>query len=273
MALQQDILQAIQTARQTGQPIVIPGSGGLVATPQGSTRMATPMELQRANIPFQGALTGASAFTAPTVLNQPNPFQRLPTIGMPGTQSGNPVPIPPASALPSIMHSLAGPNMQVTNAPTGSTVTAPGWLTTATPSGWDLGMNAGIPLPPVNVQANANLNQVNPNVQTYAGQPGWGGVPQAAVSTVPLAAQAARYRVQHGVGSTLAQDRMTTDQLNAMSLRAAQAGRTYWAPGTQVAAGQFAPNLLQAPPSFTPDNLHWQLAQNEANQLQQGGTY
>ena len=68
-------------------------------------------------------------------------------------------------------------------------------------------------------------------------------------------ANAARnYRLAHGLGT--AQDRMTADRLNAMSLQAAQQGRTYWPPGTTVGTGQYAPNLLQMPPAAVPANAN-----------------
>jgi len=229
-SLQQQVMQALARARITGQPVVIPGAQGLVATPQGGTRMATPMELQRANIPF--------------FANQTSPFGPVPTAG-PGVPAGTPS-VMPSSALPGLMHVLSGPNMQVTNAPTGSTVVAPA------------GGASGSWTPAPAVPGGASGSWV-PATAPVGPVPTAG--PPVPVGTPADPASAARnYRLQHGLGT--AQDRMTADQLNAMSLQAAQAGRTYWAPGTVVGPGQYAPNLLQAPPAAPVaanplTNVHW----------------
>lgn len=199
--LQQQVAQAIQRARQLGRPVVIPGAGGIVALPNGQTRMGTPLEIQQAGIP-------SFARPAPVVpLRPPDPLQ-------------------------------------------------------LTPSGWDLGLNVGTPIPgtPYNPATTAPpLNQVNPTVQTYAGQAGTQGLPGSPSGPVPagaptpppsqLASDAQAFRVRHGIGSP---QQLTADQLNQLSLQAAQQGRTYWPPGTQVAAGQYAPNLLQRPPAVVP---------------------
>jgi hypothetical protein len=183
-SLQQQVTQALMRARVLGQPVVIPGAQGIVALPNGQTRMGTPADFGPRTAPSLAA----------------SPFGPVPTAG-PGVPAGTPGP-------------LAAATGGFTPSPFG-----------------DLSLNVGTPmpgtqynptvaLPPVNVTAPARdpvLNQVNPNVQTYAGQPGYSG---------DATANAARnYRLAHGLGT--AQDRMTADQLNAMSLQAAQQGRNF----------------------------------------------
>jgi hypothetical protein len=164
------------------------------------------------------------------------------------------------------MHAMAPYLPSVTNQPTGATVTAPQLPAIGnTPSGWDLGLNYGTPIPgtPDNPTptANAALGQVNPNVQTYAGQPSYQGAPGTQSGNVPpgapaepasqpsqqqlLAAQAQAYRSRPGAGN---RPQFTTDQLNQMSLQAAQQGRTYWNPNL-LQPGQPVTNALTLPPS------------------------
>jgi len=213
-SLQQVVLQALAAARSSGQPMIIPNAGGLLALPNGQTRMAQPGEIGPRAAPSLAA----------------NPFGPVPTAG-PGVPAGTPGPVAAAS-----------PGFQL-GANVGTPIVPGSWFNSApaaTPS---------VAFPPVNVTAPARdpvLNQVNPNVQTYAGQPGYSG---------DATANAARnYRLAHGLGT--AQDRMTADRLNAMSLQAAQQGRTYWPPGTTVGTGQYAPNLLQMPPAAVPANAN-----------------
>lgn len=133
-------------------------------------------------------------------------------------------------------------------------------LTAATPS---------IVLPPQTITARAPqpvLNQVNPNVQTFAGQPGWG--------TTNPAAAAAQYRLQHGIGSA---QELTTDQLNAQSLAAAQAGRTSFNPqlaaqyGQPMAAGQYGPPTTVVNALSVPQQAPQMAAPVAANQNQLAG--
>ena len=163
-----------------------------------------------------------------------------------GAQTANPLMVtvrpapaataPAASTTPAWMHALAGPNMQVTNAPTGATVQAPSLLL---PS-W---------LTPAAAATAAPMNQANPAITANA-QPGAAGepsgpVPAGAPTPTPsnLAAQAAAYRAATGGGA------LTTDQLNAQSLAAAQAGRTYLNPNVVLQPGQNVTNMLTLPPT------------------------
>jgi len=234
-SLQQQVMQALMRARATGQPVLIPGGDGLVATPQGATRMGSPGELAALS-PYAGVPNAPSAMGNPTALN---PFGPVPTAG-PGVPAGTPTAVPGGAA----------PGQQQ--------------------PGFQLGANAGTPMPP------ASWFNGTPSVTLPA---------QTITATrlPPDPATAARnYRLAHGLGS--AADRIAADQLNRLSLQAAQQGRNYWAPGTTVQPGQLAPNLLTMPPSagaananaLAPQpNIHWlqNVAQNADPNSGLGGVY
>jgi len=186
----------------------------------------------------------------------------VPSFARPGASAFN---APTIFNTPNPFVPTAGPGVPA-GTPTPAPVAAPGGFTPS-PFG-DLSLNVGTPIPGT---------QYNP---ATAATPSIVLPPQTITATrlPPDPATAARnYRLTHGLGT--AQDRMTTDQLNAMSLAAAQAGRTYWPPGTVVGPGQYAPNLLQAPPAavaantnaLQPDNLHWWASQTPAQSPTSGG--
>lgn len=97
------------------------------------------------------------------------------------------------------------------------------------------------------------MNQANPaftaGIPGLAGSPS-GNVPVGAPTPAPsftpsLSAQAQAYRQRNMGGTGLG---LTTDQLNAQSLQAAQQGRTYWNPAMNVQPGGNVVNALTTPP-------------------------
>lgn len=126
------------------------------------------------------------------------------------------------------------------------------------------------------------LNQANPAMTAgIAGQPGSpsgnvaAGAPTPAPSNPALAAQAAAYRGGGTPSVTLAPQTvtaqaptqglgLTTDQLNQMSLQAAQQGRTFWNPNLNVQPGGNVLNALTLPPNAGANALYQGVAQNPA---------
>jgi hypothetical protein len=144
-----------------------------------------------------------------------------------------------------------------TNAPVGATITAPPWLTSqwwqrllVPNSGFDLGLGYGTP-PPAAPRVQYPLNQANPNFT--AGIPGavgtQSGPPVHATYDMPPApdvATAARtYRAAHGLATP--DDAAITDALNAESLAAARAGRTYLDPALAAQYAQPLPAGVSGP--------------------------
>lgn len=98
------------------------------------------------------------------------------------------------------------------------------------------------------------MNQANPaftaGIPGLAGSPS-GNVPTGAPTPAPsvtpsLSTQAQAYRQRNNMGGTGLG--FTTDQLNQMSLQAAQQGRTWWNPAMNVQPGGNVVNALTTPP-------------------------
>lgn len=216
---------ALLRARLTGQPVQIPGST-LVASPNGN--IGTP----------GGGFGGSASQPVQQPVVPSSPFNTAGVAGLPGSPSG------PAVA----------PPQQPPASP---------------PSWWQQGINALVPAspagymppPPAGVGPQPPLNQANPNFT--AGIPGLAGGPSGAAvappggfqppSVVPptqlpdVTVSARRYRAQHGLAAD--DDSAATDRLNAASLAAAQAGRTYMQPGPYPAGDNVVANALVAPPT------------------------
>lgn len=122
-----------------------------------------------------------------------------------------------------------------------------------TPGG---GYRTPSPAPTGTAQQPMVMNQANPAFT--AGIPGLAGSPSGnvppgpptpapSVTTPSLSAQAAAYR-QRNMGQGGTGLGLTTDQLNQMSLAAAQQGRTYWNPSMNVQPGGNVINALTTPP-------------------------
>jgi hypothetical protein len=216
--------QALARARLTGQPVPIPNSDGspstLVAYPNGSVGTTG------------GGFGGSRATQLPLPPQPPSavaqpvapsaPFTAAGVAGLPGSPSG------PAAAPPALPSASA-----------------------AMPAVDDYGR----PIPTVNVYAQPQqtqppLNQANPNftagIQGLPGSPSGpavaspGGFPPPHVPDLVVTAQ--RYRVQHGLATS-----DDTDALNAESLAAAQAGRTYFNPTLAAQYGQPPPAGVSGP--------------------------
>lgn len=125
------------------------------------------------------------------------------------------------------------------------------------------------------------MNQANPAATAgIAGLPGSpsGNVPAGAPTPAPsqpaLADQAAAYRngtpsVSLAPQTVTAQAPtqglgLTTDQLNQMSLQAAQQGRTFWNPSLNMQPGGNVLNALTLPPNSGANALYQGVAQNPA---------
>lgn len=121
-----------------------------------------------------------------------------------------------------------------------------------TPGG---GYRAPSPAPVGGAQQPMVMNQANPaftaGIPGLAGSPSGNvpaGAPTPAPSTPALSAQAAAYRQRNSMGQGGTGLGLTTDQLNQMSLQAAQQGRTYWNPSMNVQPGGNVVNALTTPP-------------------------
>jgi hypothetical protein len=235
---------ALILARATGRPVPISNPDGslssLVAYPAGNIgtpgggfggagRPALPVPpIPPSQIPLAAQPVAPSA-----------PFNAAGVQGAPGSPSG-PAVAPPAAPPSSWWQRILAPN-----------------------SGIDPGLNYGTPPPVSAPQVQAPLNQANPNftagIQGLPGSPSGpavappGGFPPPHVPDLVVTAQ--RYRAAHGLATP-----DDTDALNAESLAAAQAGRTYLDPrlaaqyGQPLAAGVYGPrtdvvNALSLPPS------------------------
>lgn len=218
-------------------------------------------------------------------------FNRLNALAQ-ARSTGRPVPIPNPDGSPSTL--VAYPNGTI-NTPGGS---FGGQGFQRSPSGVGVAVDDyGRPIPTINVypqpqQTQAPLNQANP-LTTYVspntpqpatagpvvGQTGTqSGPPVHATYDMPpapdVATQARNYRAQHGLAT---QD--DADALNAESLAAARAGRTYLDPALAaqyaqpLAAGVYGPrtdvvNALTMPPTTAQAP-----AQQAQNALLQQGIY
>lgn len=114
--------------------------------------------------------------------------------------------------------------------------------------------------PPVAPVPPWTVSQLNQPTLSASGVPGLAGTPSGppmaptydmppapTPTTLPtLEVTARRYRVAHGMGS-----QSDADALNAQSLAAAQAGRTYWNPAL-LQPGQPVLNALTTPPVSNP---------------------
>jgi len=115
-SLQQTILAALAAARSTGQPMIIPNTGGMLALPNGQTRVAQPGEI--------GPVTRGPAFGPVPTAGPSVPVGTPPALSAPspGFQLGANVgtPIPPASWFST---PAAAPTPSVTLAPVNVTAT------------------------------------------------------------------------------------------------------------------------------------------------------
>jgi hypothetical protein len=241
--------QSLMQARLTGRPVPIQGVAGLFAYPNGNL-----------GPPPGGGFGGSGASpSAPALPIPPVPPAQVP----PAASAFPPQPVAPSAPLTTAgvqgaPGSPSGPAVTppapsgITNRPVGSTVTWP-------PPWWPTGGSAP--------QTQPALDQANPNftagIQGLPGSPSGpavappGGFPPPHVPDVVVTAK--RYRQAHGLATS---DDAATDQLNAASLAAAQAGRNYLPPGPYPGG---AVNALTMPP--TTQQPTQQVAQNL---LQQG---
>jgi hypothetical protein len=250
---------ALIIARATGRPVPISNPDGspssLVAYPTGNigTSGGGFGGAQRPTLPVPPIPPAVTARpVAPST-----PFNAVGVAGLPGSPSG------PAIAPPAATSWLQRPSL-LTNQPVGANTGL------FTPTGQPVGATITAPsIPTVNVYpqpqqpVQGTLNQANPNftagIQGLPGSPSGpavappGGFPPSHVPDLVVSAQ--RYRAAHGLATP-----DDTDALNAESLAAAQAGRTYFDPrlaaqyGQPLAAGAYGPrtdvvNALSLPPA------------------------
>lgn len=258
---------ALAQARATGQPVPIPNPDGsastLMALPNGSFGSIGGGfgGVARSGLPIPPIPPATVPAVAQPVAPS-TPFSAGGVQGLPGSPSGAAVAPPVATSW------LQRPSM-LTNQPVGANTGL------FTPTGQPVGATITAPsLPTITVfahpQVQAPLNQANPAFT--AGIPGavgtQSGPPVHATYDMPpapvVAAQARRYRQAHGLATP--DDSAATDQLNAASLAAARAGRTFLQPGPYPATGNIVANALIAPPTTTAPQPAQQTAQNLLSQ-------
>ena len=265
---------ALLRARTTGQPVAIAGMQGQVAYPNGN--IGPP---PGGGFGGSGAPAGAPALPIPPVppAQVPPAFPAQPVApsapittagvpGQPGSPSGPAVAAPAPSLISNQPVGARSGLFTPTNQPVGATITAPSW--------WPTGSSAPQTQPPPN-QANPNFTA---GIQGLPGSPSGpavappGGFPSAHVPDLVVTAK--RYRQAHGLATP-----DDSDALNAESLAAARAGRTYFNPtlaaqyGQPLPAGVYGPrtdvvNALVMPPAAAQ-----QPTQQTAQNLLQQGVY